>query len=282
MEQDQYEEKLIARGVERALRVARSDRGMWVKELGDAFGDKVGNPLKEEDYAVWFKLLAGEGSEWRRDASPSTKIAELFDRAIQRLELGPVPTLKRDEFMRYARKALVSGNPQAGENGSDPNEDPDKVFRALDRNSDGILEPEEMTTKLREERPTADADGNGRIDKDEYRAYFRRRVTVNAETATKAVDQLNKVSGDGKMPARPGIAAGGLPTWFTDLDMDKDGQISLVEWRKAGRAIAAFQEMDLDGDGLLTKEEYARYLRIKEKEMPPAPPAPPNGKQVKM
>jgi Ca2+-binding EF-hand superfamily protein len=264
VEQDQYEEKVVARGVERAVRVAKSDRGMWVKELDEAFPDKVGNPLKEEEYAAWFKLLAGEAAEWRRDGSPSTALAGLFDRIVQRLELGPVPSVKRDEFLRYAKKALVPGNPQSGD--GEQNEDVDKVFRVLDRDGDGKLEPEEMTTKLREEKPRADTDGNGRIDKDEYRTYFRQRVVLNTDAAIKAMDQLQKLSADGKTPAKPGVGTGGLPSWFTDLDTDKDAQIALSEWRKSGREIAAFMEMDLDDDGLLTKDEYARFAKMKERE----------------
>src|SRR4051812_13432126 len=53
------------------------------------------------------------------------------------------------------------------------------------------------------------------------------------------------------------------PAIFTDLDTDKDGQIGLYEWRKAGHSIIEFQEMDLNGDGLLTVDEYARYMRQK-------------------
>ena len=171
-EQDQYEEKTIGRCVERVARSAKSDRVQWVKELEEAFPEKVGNPLKEEEYAAWFTLLAGDAMEWRRAAAANARIAELFDKIIQRLELGPVPSIKRDEFLRYARKALIPGNPPAAGQGPDPNEDADKVFRVLDLDGDGILEPEEMTTKLRDERPRADKNGNGRIEKDEYRAYF--------------------------------------------------------------------------------------------------------------
>ncbi|HVL14993.1 MAG TPA: EF-hand domain-containing protein [Gemmata sp.] len=262
-EQDQYEEKMLARGVERAMRVAKSDRVLWVKELSEAFPDKVGDPLKEEDYAAWFVLLAGEASEWRRETAPTPRIAELYDRALQRLELGPVPSLKREEFMRYARRSLVQGNPNAGE--SDQYEDPDRVFRVLDRDGDGKLEPEEMTTKLREEKPRADSDGNGRIDKDEYRAYFRARVVVNTDLAIKAAEQRGERGPDGKPLSAPTPAPGAAPAWFAGFDTDKDNQISLAEWRKAGRDIAAFMEMDLDGDGLLTKEEHARFTVLKEK-----------------
>jgi hypothetical protein len=52
-----------------------------------------------------------------------------------------------------------------------------------------------------------------------------------------------------------------LPGWFTSLDEDKDGQIGLWEWRKGGKPTAEFIAMDLNGDGLLTAEEYLRYRR---------------------
>lgn len=54
----------------------------------------------------------------------------------------------------------------------------------------------------------------------------------------------------------------GLPDWFTDLDTDRDAQIGLYEWRAAKRATAEFVTMDLDGDGLLSPQEYLRYVAV--------------------
>ena len=36
--------------------------------------------------------------------------------------------------------------------------------------------------------------------------------------------------------------------------------------RKAGRDLAEFQEMDLNGDGLLTADEYTRWAKMKQNE----------------
>jgi hypothetical protein len=52
-----------------------------------------------------------------------------------------------------------------------------------------------------------------------------------------------------------------LPSWFEELDTDKDGQVSLYEWRKAKRDTAEFLDMDLNGDGLITADEYLRFAR---------------------
>ncbi|MDW8197850.1 MAG: EF-hand domain-containing protein, partial [Gemmataceae bacterium] len=55
----------------------------------------------------------------------------------------------------------------------------------------------------------------------------------------------------------------GLPNWFNELDVDKDGQVGLYEWRKAGKDLKEFMEMDLNGDGLVTADEYLRFARLK-------------------
>ncbi len=55
----------------------------------------------------------------------------------------------------------------------------------------------------------------------------------------------------------------GLPSWFNELDGDKDGQVGLYEWRKAGKDLKEFMEMDLNGDGLVTADEYLRFARLK-------------------
>ncbi len=52
-----------------------------------------------------------------------------------------------------------------------------------------------------------------------------------------------------------------LPSWFEQDDTDKDGQIGLYEWRKAGKDIQDFMNMDLNNDGFITADEYLRFTR---------------------
>jgi Ca2+-binding EF-hand superfamily protein len=51
-----------------------------------------------------------------------------------------------------------------------------------------------------------------------------------------------------------------LPPGFKALDTDGDGQVSLSEWRAAGRPLEEFWEYDLDQDGLITSRELKRVL----------------------
>jgi hypothetical protein len=259
-ELDQFEDKCVLRAAERGLRAAKSDRAVWLKELEAAFPGKVVAALTEEEYATWFDLLAGKNGEWRKADAPNPQVGELFDRVVQRLELGPIPSIKREEFKKYARRVLREGNPPREGHGHDPNEDADKAFRALDRDGNGEIDGAELTAGLKDEKLRADADGNGRINKDEYRDYFRRRVTAKTDVLIAAKFGEGGRNQEGKGAAKTGPV---LPDWFTTLDLDKDGQISLFEWRKGDRATALFQEMDLNSDGLLTKDEYLRYVRLK-------------------
>ena len=54
-----------------------------------------------------------------------------------------------------------------------------------------------------------------------------------------------------------------LPGWYDEFDTDKDGQVALYEWRKGGKEMKEFVEMDLNGDGLVTADEYLRFARQK-------------------
>lgn len=274
-EQEQYEEKAMARAIERAAKLADHEAARWQRELGKAFPGKIDPGLTEDDINKWFDVLMGDGKEWRRDAA-TRPVAELFDRVAARLELGPVPSIRRDEFASFARR-LARDVPQQPKPGERP-PDADRLFRVLDRDSSGELESAEWTERLRADARRADSDGNRRVTAEEYRAYFDFRIGEAQEGQAKAADAQAKA-------AATAARKGGLPAWFDQFDADMDGQVAMHEWRLAGRTVASFRAMDLNDDGLLPPEEYHRYVRQVEaaaKAEPPAAGTPPPDRRAGM
>jgi len=157
-----------------------------------------------------------------------------------------------------------------------------KLFTRFDQNGDGVLQPHEMPDPLRGQWQRWDRNRDGVIDFEEYGAYYRAHLDwVSERVATgeislklpKGMIGLAPAPGPGPRPATPqtppptlpiryGKLPSGLPSWFEELDFDRDGQIALHEWRRAGLPIEEFMVMDLDGDGLLPPDEYLRYLRL--------------------
>lgn len=78
-------------------------------------------------------------------------------------------------------------------------------------------------------------------------------------------DRRNKEEEEKPMVAlRYGKLPKDVPSWFEEYDFDKDGQIALWEWRKAGQPIWEFEDYDLNKDGFITPDEYIRALKAQE------------------
>lgn len=252
-EQDRHEAEGVVRAAARELkRAAASERDRWEITLGRTY---PGHFQPDAECTAWYDLLADGKPEWRRERAHTRAVEALFDRVVRRLDLGPVPTIRREEFAQFAEAAIRPRSP--GEQPPDPNADADLTFRSLDTNESGQLEPEEWTDRLRTYR--AGASGNRRIGKAEYRRYFRDRVTVAVELAAGRAEGDDPA--DRPAPRRAAGGKSGLPGWFADVDADGDGQIGLYEWRKAGLPIGLYRELDLNGDGVLPAAEYQMYAR---------------------
>jgi Ca2+-binding EF-hand superfamily protein len=182
--------------------------------------------------------------------------------------------LTREQFTAYMNAKMKGG--MAGGPGGNPSMTPEEMdrqaelrFKLADRNGDGVLNEDEMSGRLKQIWQQYDKNKDGVIDLEEYKAYFR-DMQAERDARQKQMEQdAGKVQNTGEedWEKRPTVYRAGhlpreLPWWFAAYDTDQDGQVGLYEWRAAGQPYDRFQEMDRNGDGLLTAEEVLYFMKL--------------------
>ncbi|MSQ94278.1 MAG: hypothetical protein EXR98_06945 [Gemmataceae bacterium] len=148
-------------------------------------------------------------------------------------------------------------------------------FKARDKNEDGFLQKHEIPLPLMKHLGKYSSGGD-RVNFQEYLQYCRDRdFPPAAPPPPPRADPAQGMETEPMTPriidhtdlyARPRVyRAGklpkGLPEWFERLDTDRDGQISLFEWRKGGKKISEFRDYDLNDDGFITADEVLRIIK---------------------
>lgn len=136
-------------------------------------------------------------------------------------------------------------------------------FKERDRNGDGNLNADEMNDSLRADLARWDINKDGLMDLNEYKAYAANRYQGGWQGNSQPANPVVSMIIEEELDRRPVIFRAGklpkeLPSWFEQLDTDKDGQVALYEWRQAKRAFDEFKTLDRNDDGYLTAEEMLR------------------------
>jgi EF hand len=169
----------------------------------------------------------------------------------------------------------------SGRGGFDPSQISDQQvqerFRRYDRDNDGKITAAEaqQSDRLRGVFQQYDKNTDGSMDFAEYKTYYVDAISGQTQGSSgQSYGQYGQPGSwggpDGSAPRgtveepKPVVLRYGklpkeLPSWFTSLDTNQDGQIALYEWRNDGRLATDFMPMDLNTDGLVTAEEYLRY-----------------------
>jgi Ca2+-binding EF-hand superfamily protein len=160
--------------------------------------------------------------------------------------------------------------------------DPEAMFKQLDTNGDGYLNEDEIqqTRRFKDEWKNWDKDKDGRISLDEWKAYSeaqakareaRREEKKDGDKKDEKKDEkkesITRIELEEVENVRPIVYYGTnlpkeLPPWFSQLDTNKDGQVSLMEWVKGGKPMNEFSKWDRNDDGLITPEEVLRELGL--------------------
>jgi Ca2+-binding EF-hand superfamily protein len=249
-------------------------------------GGMFGDPSK------LFDLMSGGKDSVTRETLANPWMAKMFDKTVQDLGITN-GVITREQFnaaiqQKMAEKGLSptgatpgspSGSPSSGN--SSPrgggsmltpelmDQYAENMFRRYDTRGSGLLTFDDMPEALRLERDKWDTNKDGFIDLKEFKAWFKARMEQRIMERALEMDTPSTDPGHDDPPEKeepkPVVYRAGklpkeLPAWFAQIDTDGDGQISLYEWRAAGKSIEEFQKIDRNGDGFLTIAEVLYYV----------------------
>jgi hypothetical protein len=141
-------------------------------------------------------------------------------------------------------------------------------FYLRDRNGDGFLNMDEMPPDLKVELGRWDTNRDNLVSLDEYKAYYVARAQTRRGSGNQQDNSVIVITEDESLDARPVVyrvgklPKNGLPDWFKPLDLNRDGQVALSEWYKAGKDIDEFGDWDRNDDGFITPEEAMHKLQL--------------------
>jgi len=140
-------------------------------------------------------------------------------------------------------------------------------FNMRDRNGDGFLNQDEMPAQLRAELGKWDTNRDNLISLDEYKYFYTTTRMQGGGGRGQADSVATIIIEEEDLDTRPDVWRAGklpkeLPTWFKELDTDRDGQVALYEWRRGGMDIDEFGDWDRNNDGYITPEEALYKQRL--------------------
>jgi Ca2+-binding EF-hand superfamily protein len=217
--------------------------------------------------------------------------------------------MSKDVFSKYNAEVLQPERDKAMAKGSFDRSDADRDGKISKAEAEASSKRSGTTGSLFERFSEFDKNKNGTIELDEYEPYLKERmaawqsggagrgdpkaVTTGAAGAAggaaggpttggsaedksgfrtapvvtvpePSLDTRPTVFRYGKLPTKD------LPSWFTQYDTDKDGQVGLYEWRAAGKAVAEFRKIDTNSDGFVTVEELLTIQKREDDNKDPA------------
>ncbi len=134
-------------------------------------------------------------------------------------------------FIGGAAVAVTAGGGHRGDHKAHHEARLDRMFETFDLNADGVIEQAEITANRETRFSASDTNGDGTLTEGEIRAAIVKRAEARAD---RMVERIMERS-----------------------DADKNGAVSLAEFRDTPnrRAAKMIKHLDTDGDGAITRAE---------------------------
>lgn len=190
--------------------------------LGDEKGQVRLTSAAPDSYSVSEQMITVvRGAEYFEISAGQQKEAEVSESKATQISIG----------------AVVDGYP---------------LYRLVDRNGDRRLSPRECR-QMKAVLTALDLNSDGQITENEKPTAIRLAVSrgphVHEMLAEPSSAQRQFASNRQVAPAKP---AASTPSWFTDMDRNRDGDLSRSEFLGTNEQ---FQQLDRDGDGLVGASE---------------------------
>ncbi len=152
--------------------------------------------------------------------------------------------------------------------------DAEERMRRYDRNGDGSLEGDEISSRFSGNPMDFDRNGDKKLTINELALRTARMRVVQADPAIQAsrnsdkdrrdkgrdvkpVEMPNVYNGRKSYLANAARLPDGLPGWFATKDADGDGQVAMSEYASTwnGALVEEFSKFDVNSDGVVTAQE---------------------------
>lgn len=149
--------------------------------------------------------------------------------------------------------------------------------------ADDARRPERPTRGLPDALKPYDANEDGRLSREEYKAFIddRRPDTPKSEWDTDGDGKLSHEEIEAARAAMRAKLEERFLARFNEADEDEDGFLSEEEFKSTlpddvsdERAAAAFGRLDADDDGKISKDEFLKFNGLRPRPDAPRPPKP--------
>lgn len=154
-------------------------------------------------------------------------------------------------FFGVASTAAVAGAQPA------PDRNPAEMIKRADTDGDGAVSREEFikarTAELEAGFGRIDANGDGKLDEEEVKAAAERMRSIGGgsrEGGLRRPDGDRPMRRDGERPMRPGAGPGGGEEAFARIDRDGDGKLSREEFAEGMTRLREFMQRGGNGPGM--------------------------------
>jgi Ca2+-binding EF-hand superfamily protein len=234
---------------------------------------QAGKPISLKKLTEGFEKMRGQRDAGGRDSTDTRQAAD--DALMPELLVPGFGTEETPEpLLGFGATAEMLSVPVT----ADDQREADERMRRYDRNKDGFLTKDELSSRFSGNPMDFDRNRDGKISVSELAVRYARRREGEEQARSKKDDQRRDRRGDEKQAEVPDVynqrqsyrvmtarqTPDGVPGFFVDKDANTDGQVTMAEFSSDwnDETLTKFFQSDLNRDGVITADEALRSVEL--------------------